>query len=500
MRTILAFALAFSAFQVGCGAQTSSGGKGDMATAMGPLTGLMSIDVSPATASLTVTNGATATTSFAAMGHFADGHMADVTTLVTWSLDDNSLGSIAAGVVTANGLGGGKTQVTAASGSATGLAQLTVKYTATEISTADSSTAPANSPALFTGATTADPTLAPAVLYPLDGVVIPNNLGELEVQWQKPTGTADLYEVAFLGETIDLRIYTNAPETAGGRISLSAADWTVLAGSTAGTSFTVQVTGLATADPTKSGASALTHVTMDADPVNGGIYYWTPTNQGVERHAFGDTTGMETNFYSETNTGGRCVACHVLTRDGKKAAITFDGGGGVSAVLDVATLTETLPESKAIHFDFGTFAPDGSKLIGTNGAGLLIEYDTSGTATEGNTITTFTPPAGSYYSHPDWSADGKSLVLVQTTTANAASDYSFTGGSIVVMTGPGDGTFSNPKAIVQSAGENNYYPSFSPDGLWILFNRAPERQASYNNAAVPKCSWSRPTARAAPSS
>ena len=33
-------------------------------------------------------------------------------------------------------------------------------------------------------------------------------------------------------------------------------------------------------------------------------------------------------------------------------------------------------------------------------------------------------------------------------------------------------TFSAPQALITSPGENNYYPAYSPDGAYIIFNRA----------------------------
>jgi hypothetical protein len=59
-------------------------------------------------------------------------------------------------------------------------------------------------------------------------------------------------------------------------------------------------------------------------------------------------------------------------------------------------------------------------------------------------------------------------------------EYFLDQGSIVVLSGAG---FQTRKVLVQSAGENNYYPSFSPDGKWILYNRA-QSGDSYNNTAA----------------
>src|SRR5262249_31778568 len=58
-------------------------------------------------------------------------------------------------------------------------------------------------------------------------------------------------------------------------------------------------------------------------------------------------------------------------------------------------------------------------------------------------------------------------------------DWAIDGGSIFVVDYTG-GNWSAPRVLVQSQGENNYYPSFSPDGQWVLFNRAPSAN-SYNN-------------------
>jgi WD40 repeat protein len=449
-----------------------------------PLAGLSAVTISPADASLTVMGGAAANTAFTATGLFADGHSADVTSLVTWSLANSTLGTINGGVVTANGSSGGITKVSASGDGVTGGAQLTIKYLNTEISTADGSTAPSNAQSLFAMATTADPTLAPKIVYPLDGVVMPSNLGELEVQWMPPTSSADLFEVAFLGDTIDFRVYTN---TMKGRLALSPADWATISSAAAGTILTVQVTGLVSAAPTKSGVSNLAHVTMDAQPVNGGIYYWTPSNQGIERYAFGDTTSTATDFYSAPDADNHCVACHVLSHDGTKAMVTFDGGNHGSEMLDVASKMPLIPESQGLTLNFSSFSPDGNKIVAAHGTGTLAVYDTSGGATNGMAVGAIAPADGTWATHPDWSPDGKSLVFAQAPTnvvpPGQMSDWTIQEGAIVVMTGPGDGTFADPKMIVTSNDGNNYYPSFSPDGKWILFNRAASGTA-YNNAAA----------------
>lgn len=70
------------------------------------------------------------------------------------------------------------------------------------------------------------------------------------------------------------------------------------------------------------------------------------------------------------------------------------------------------------------------------------------------------------------SPDGKSIVYVKVGAPEGMEEWHFTQGSLVVLHADAMGNFGAPQTIVASQGENNYYPSFSPDGKWILFNRS----------------------------
>src|SRR5262249_28652794 len=89
---------------------------------------------------------------------------------------------------------------------------------------------------------------------------------------------------------------------------------------------------------------------------------------------------------------------------------------------------------------------------------------------------------------PDWSPDGNTIVFVKPAAGctpglpnfGQASIYAY-GGSLATLTSTG-GTFGNEKTILAAAtGENNHYPSVSPDGKWIAFTRA---------STATKSSWS----------
>jgi hypothetical protein len=474
-------------FLVGC-SNPDQAGSGDGAM---HLPGLMSIDVSPASASLTITNATAATQPFTALGHFSDGHSEDVTARVGWSLTDPGIGTFdAMGGFTSATTRGGHATVTASDGQVAGTADLLVKLVTSRVSSDDGSTAPADSASHFAGATE-DPTLAPALAYPLDGALVPHNLGLLEVQWKKPGTAPDLFEVSFESDTIDLKIYTNAAPPGGGRLSLKPEEWFALADTVSGSKVQVQVRGAVTATPGKAGTSTAAMLQIGSDDVVGGIYYFAPVSGTgaqigqIMRHAFGDTAGTPQSFYAPNNAT-RCVGCHVLTHDGAKFAITYDGGDGKAAELDVASLNILVNEDANRRWNFASFSPDGTQMAATSDGSLRI-IDTSGGAANGTVLQPLETGSSTHAaSHPDWSPDGKSLVYVVTPapavnpTPLIIEEWNFTQGSIVIAHADAAGMFGPPTTLVPGGpGLNNYYPSFSPDGKWILFDRS--TNGSYND-------------------
>jgi hypothetical protein len=178
-----------------------------------------------------------------------------------------------------------------------------------------------------------------------------------------------------------------------------------------------------------------------------------------------------------TTEAGRCVACHVLSRDGTKMAITYSGGNQDSSIIDVATRTPMVPAMQQ-YWNFGTYTPDGTKLI-TSRLGTLTVRDGTTALPTGQTV-----PTGGFASHPDFSPLGNLLVYALGASAPGADDWHFTGGQIVTI--PYDaaaGTWGTPTPIITGGG-NNYYPSISPDGQWVLFNRSTEDAYDDNSAEL----------------
>jgi hypothetical protein len=114
-------------------------------------------------------------------------------------------------------------------------------------------------------------------------------------------------------------------------------------------------------------------------------------------------------------------------------------------------------------------------------------------------------PFGNVAQHslfPDWSADGGSIVYAKIGSSGCTSSpcSTFTTSSGSIATRPWDGmAFGAETVLVPYDGTNNYYPAFTPDNGWVVFNRVEPGggwQDSYNN---PNCKlWAVGAAGGAP--
>ena len=83
-------------------------------------------------------------------------------------------------------------------------------------------------------------------------------------------------------------------------------------------------------------------------------------------------------------------------------------------------------------------------------------------------------------------ADGTQLDVRRMPTASYGADWHFGNGQIWIRTyDQSTQTFGAEKMLVADA-SNNYYPSFSPDGKWVLFNKSDDNMAAgaYNNPSA----------------
>jgi hypothetical protein len=458
---VLSASLAF-AFTLGCGSPTHGGG--------GPDGGAPTLVVSPASVTLEVTNGVQPTQAYTAALVADDGTMTDVTDRVTFILDDSEIGYFDHHTLTATGGGAGQTTVRAGLPGVQGTAQVKVFIKGGRVDPS----APADAPALFGGAAT-DTAKQLAIAYPPNQVIVPQNLGDFEVHWTDASGD-NLFEVTLHDDYTDLRIYT-----AGGPSNWAKylpAEWT--SASHGSQDLTVVVRGLNTAAPQTAGITAPITVHLTNEAIQGGLYYWAANGgsdprEGIWRHDMSKPGDPPEKFFTKQETpGGRCVACHSLSRDGTKMAVTYDGGDRSATILDVATLTPAIAPD-TLYWNFATFTPDATKLLTVSKGQLSLR-----SAADGSLLATV--PNTSVASHPDFAPQGDKIVYVQRAPG---SDWAFTDGNLVIQTyDPVGVTFGTLPTPLVTGGGNNFYPSFSPDGQWVLFNRTDNDEDSYNAATA----------------
>jgi hypothetical protein len=442
-----------------------------LATACGPhppapAAPIGTLTIDPPTSELQITNGMLPTEAFTATLSFHDGAMQDVTAATTFAIDP-AFGEFSASTLTAKTVG--KPTVFATYQDQMAMATLTIRLHDIRVDPG----VPPGAPGWFTGLE--DATRAPHIAYPPAGVVMPRNVGDFDVHWTDTVGN-DLFEVSLQSELADVRAYVmggNGAIAGGGWTAFGADEWSAVVGGA--TAVQVQVRGVQSSNPVAVGSAPPQLVKLSNEPMLGGLYYWASKSTsgiyGIFRHDMSLPGQPAQEFLTTAQTGDRCVACHVLSRDGKQMLVTYDGGNHLATTVDVASATAA-PATNS--WNFASFTPDGTQFVAVFNGQLVVRR-----ASDQAVVATM--PASGWVTHPDLSPDGTQLVYVRPSATAGIYDWEFDGGSIMMRTfDQATGTFG-PEQPVVADGENNYYPSFSPDGQWILFNKAPIGGSAYNN-------------------
>ncbi|HEX2690444.1 MAG TPA: hypothetical protein VHN14_27705 [Kofleriaceae bacterium] len=433
------------------------------------------LSIDPPSSELVLTNGAAAHATFTATLTLPDNTTRDVTAHTTFSLD-STYGAFNANELEVNVAG--KVQVVGTyndkSGNKMGTAEVIARVRSVRV---DPSLPPATAD-MFGG--TEDASLAPKIVYPPADAVMPRNLGDFEIHWTDDHAN-NVFEISLKTGYSDVRVYVqggNGLAAAGPSASWSAfkaEEWLAAVGMEKTVTF--QVRGVNMATPGKVGAAAPQDIQLSNEEMLGGLYYWASASSNLINSAIGifrhdmSRPGQPAEEYLTTNQlNGRCVACHVLSRDGTKMAITYDGGSDPATMVDVATRKEATPKAA---WDFGTFTPDNTQFISVEDGDLVVRD----VATQ-NVLATLAGTTS--VSQPDLSPDGTKLVYV--TNPDNNHDWDFPNGHIYLRTyDQATHTFGTEQRLVAVDGENNYYPSWSPDGTWIVFNKDTTGGTTYDN-------------------
>lgn len=452
----------------------SGGGKG------GEAGDVLEISLNPSEVALTTSADAPSTQTFSVTATFQNGNVEEDFDLVGWSLSNTAVGQVDEdGLFTTSVAAGGETWLTAEVNGVSATAAITVIYEQEVLSDG----APEGADAAFSG--TAETVSDLRWVYPEDGVALPRNLPEFSFMWGDALGCS-LYRLTFTSETTNVTVFTDQK-----KYTVPSDLWKVITATNAGKEVTLTLEGVV-ATVSDSGvtnvtkhykASELTFRVNRFD-AQGAVYYWSVTNNGIMRSEV-DEASPELWFGPGNFTTSNCVGCHVISPDGQRVAYSWQIAGedyfrmGLGEINDDAIPSALIEMSAERHAaSFSTWSPDGDRVVFSyNGVLYLYDGYTGELLGEIESDLDLTQPS--------WSPDGDALVAVSATRF-FGSDSGFTGGELVVFDIDEAGEFSTEPWVlvpVQEGTEiNQYYPMYSPDGEWVVFNRA-EGNSYFNEDA-----------------
>ncbi|GAB4203085.1 MAG: hypothetical protein OHK0013_16880 [Sandaracinaceae bacterium] len=425
--------------------------------------------IEPADQVIMVSGGASQQIEYRAFARDAAGAEREVTAETVWSSTNVELGSFSFNRFTTAPDRGGRTNIVATYLGTTTTTTLTIQ--AERIVIAEGATPDA--PSRFAGTPTGS--RAPEVVYPDDGVMVPPNLGELEIHYM-PNG-ADLFELDFDAGALRMRVYFGCPERVGGGCIYTPdrSVWETLSAAAAGQEpVTYRLRGVNAAG--EIGQSPERTLAVAEEPITGGLYYWNAGGGSIDRFEFGVRGARAETFLDRGRTGAAmCVGCHAVSRDGTRISVGTDLPTTTFQVFDVATRDRLFslggsggPFGFPSQPNFSSFSPDSRQLVTSYLTGLRILDATTGAVVEDRL-------GGGPASQPDWSPDGQHIVYVAhdaPSIGGLVDTPGVTSGRITILDRVGGG-WGSPRTIVQTPGQNNYYPSYSPDGRFIAFCRSP---------------------------
>jgi hypothetical protein len=303
--------------------------------------------------------------------------------------------------------------------------------------------------------------VGPELLYPLDGSLMPRNISPATFQWDGPDGTP--YRLVVRTPSFDVVVYTT-----GWQWTPPASLWERIA-SDRGEPARIWVERL---DGSTRSAGRVSELSFSAAAVRGAIYFWAPLSSGIVRLELDSATPEP--FL--TGDVFRCVGCHGLSPDGSRLAYTRSSGGTPIGNLGVigtdAARTEYMaPTSLAAYYP--SFGPDNVRLAATRGREIVIVNTDTGAVEEA-----LPRPGSAAANYAAWSPRGDSIAF-SAGTADPLGGLGISDAGIARVRLLGDGTWSAAEWLARpgDAGgtpENFFYPAYSPDSRWLVFNRATE--------------------------
>ncbi len=488
---------------------TDAGAGGDDAGTMGSDGGirtLTSIAIDPSDVELLSEDGARPTQQFAVKGHFSDGTEGPVVG-AAFSIDTLAIGVIdeVAGRFVANGTVGGTAVVTVTVKNGgpdlTAESHLRVKLERIVIGPG---VAP-DAPDLFDTAPLFDPARAAAVVYPLDGAVMPENVFPAEVQWLNGVA-GDLFMVEVKKPSARVVAFLAHDGAFTNSWPVDLRGWRAVAQSEQDQPAMVTVLRRdgATGQIVDSPSVAIRFV---PGSLAGSVYFWDIGQRRILRIDDGSNTAVSfmpnpPNPAPDTPGGPipeNCVGCHSVSTSGRYLAGRLGPGNNIGGIFDltldltqqpVPTEFPVVSDPPSLKWWFSSWNPEDTRVV--------VSTDE---ATAQATLRFLDPFAGVFVdpvqgtmpvggvTHPSWAPDGSAIAYI----ANADSWGGVnTTGDVALLPILGLDAVGTPGVIHRGAdlaaavpnGLADSYPTWSPDSGWLAFAHGTSSRSENGAAAL----------------
>ncbi len=390
-------------------------------------------------------------------------------------------------------------------------------------------TAPANSPTLFGPPSQGATSGGPCLVEPESDVIYPQNWLRPRFTWKAVNGE-NLFELRLhvANQLDDLLVYTTDLTW-----TMPVATWDALRAHSPTEAMTLSVRGGVFSGGALSGEALGSSTPMGVAPVQatGAIVYWTTNDTATGTSALkGFSPGDESvesvlvpaQYAAAQGTQSACIGCHTSAPDGEYVAFTTTTTNQAEWVDAFALIS---PDAGTVGAAPPYISSSGAQALARWNVGAaafspahwtdgdrhaVVSYDNDNSTS--NIVLSWidveaTSPAlasgtvarngdSQLAGAPAWSHDGNTIAYVSTNRVctgrlgnctpqyEAPADVGSRADLYVVPYAGGAGGAATPVQGASDPSLQEYYPSFSPDDQWLVFNRIPNDDNLYEQPAA----------------